>query len=88
VEIFGEHPLNINLEINNKRQAYKIDTVCVGVFVVGGGWTKEIKVREYGWWTSYTYMRKNNETSCNCFMWSVDGVEGERLCGWYNQNII
>jgi hypothetical protein len=30
--------------------------VCVGVLVGGEGGMKEIKVREYGWWTSYTYM--------------------------------
>jgi hypothetical protein len=23
----------------------------------GGGWMKEIKVREYGWWTLYTYAK-------------------------------
>jgi hypothetical protein len=28
---------------------------------------KEIKVREYGLWTSCTYIKWNKETSCDCF---------------------
>jgi hypothetical protein len=38
---------------------------------------KEIKMRIYGQWTSYTYM-KNKEISCNCFKWGKERVEGER----------
>jgi hypothetical protein len=33
---------------------------------------KEIKVRAYGRWTSY--MKKNKETSCNCFKWGRVGI--------------
>jgi hypothetical protein len=32
----------------------------------------------YGRWTSYTYMKQNYETSCNCFGCGGEGVEGER----------
>jgi hypothetical protein len=38
----------------------------------------EIKVRVYGGWTSYTYMKKNKETSCDCVKWGREVVEGER----------
>jgi hypothetical protein len=44
---------------------------------------KEIKVREYGWWTYmnlYTYVKKYKETSCNFFKWGGEEVEGES--GW------
>jgi hypothetical protein len=40
-------------------QDYKTGTVCVRVQMGGGEWLKEIKMRVYGWWTSYTYMKKN-----------------------------
>jgi hypothetical protein len=33
----------------------------------GGGGMEEIKVRIYGAWTSYTYMKENKETSFSCF---------------------
>jgi hypothetical protein len=36
---------------------------------------KEIKVRVCGWWTSYTQMKQNEETSCNCFNWGRKEVE-------------
>jgi hypothetical protein len=39
---------------------------------------KEIKVREYGGWTSYIYMKQNKETSCNCFKWDGEQVKGKR----------
>jgi hypothetical protein len=35
---------------------------------------KEIKMRVYGGWTSYTYMKQNKETSCNCFKWGGERV--------------
>jgi hypothetical protein len=38
-------------------------------------WSK-MKVREYGWWTSYTCMKWNDETSCNCCKWGREGHEG------------
>jgi hypothetical protein len=38
---------------------------------------KEIKVRVYGGWTSYTYMKQNKETSCNCFKWGRRGARGK-----------
>jgi hypothetical protein len=38
---------------------------------------KEIKVRVYGGWTSYTYMKQNKQTSWSCFKWGVEEVEGE-----------
>jgi hypothetical protein len=48
VGIHWDIPLNIDLNINNKKQYCKIGTVCVeGVLVEGGGWRKEIKVRVY-----------------------------------------
>jgi hypothetical protein len=28
---------------------------------------EEMKVREYGWWASYTYMKQNDETSWKRF---------------------
>jgi hypothetical protein len=37
----------------------KIGTVLVGGTSGGGGGLKEIKVRIYGRWTSYTYMKQN-----------------------------
>jgi hypothetical protein len=37
---------------------------------------KEIKVIVYGRWASYTYIKQNLETSCNCFKRSGEGVEG------------
>jgi hypothetical protein len=37
---------------------------------------KEIKVRVYGGWISYTYMKQNNETSCNCVKWGREGLRG------------
>jgi hypothetical protein len=52
------------------------DKTVKQVLVGGEGWMKEIKVRVYDWWTSYTYMKQNKETSCNCFKWSWEGVGG------------
>jgi hypothetical protein len=37
---------------------------------------KKIKVRVYGSWTLYTYMKLNKETSCNCFKWVGRGLRG------------
>jgi hypothetical protein len=34
---------------------------------------EEIKVREYGWWTLYTFKKENKETTCNCFQWGRKG---------------
>jgi hypothetical protein len=45
---------------------------------------KEIKVRVCGEWTSFTYVKQNKETSCNCFNWGREGVEGERKWGKCN----
>jgi hypothetical protein len=50
VGIHWDIPLKIDLNINNGRHDCKIGTVFVG----GGEWMKEIKVRVYGWWPSYT----------------------------------
>jgi hypothetical protein len=47
---------------------------------VGGGGGIEMKMREYGWWASCTYMKKNDETFCNCFKWGKKGV-GEDMVG-------
>jgi hypothetical protein len=59
--------------------------VCGGGYLwEKGGWVKEVNVRKYGWLTSYTYMKQNNETSCNFLKWSRDGAEGERWLGWSN----
>jgi hypothetical protein len=35
-----------------------------------------IKVVVYGRWTSYIYIKLNQEASCNCFQWSREGLEG------------
>jgi hypothetical protein len=42
------------------------------------GMVKEIKVREYGWWTSYTFKKENKETSCNCFKWGRKGFNWQK----------
>jgi hypothetical protein len=39
---------------------------------------KEMKVREYGQWSSYTYTKQNKETSCISFKWSMERIE-ERI---------
>jgi hypothetical protein len=57
VGIHWETSLNNNLEINNERQDYKIGTVGGGYLWEGGGWMKEIKVKDHGWWTAYTCMK-------------------------------
>jgi hypothetical protein len=31
--------------------------VVKGLLLGGGGWKEEVKVREYDWWASYTYMK-------------------------------
>jgi hypothetical protein len=43
------------------------------VFVEEGIVKEEIKVREYGWQTSYTFKKENKETTCNCFKWCRKG---------------
>jgi hypothetical protein len=40
---------------------------------------KKIKVREYGGWTSHTFMKQNKETSCHSFNWGGEGVGGEMV---------
>jgi hypothetical protein len=58
VEIHWETPLNNHFGINSERQDYKIRSVCgEGYLWKGGGWMEEIKVREYGWWASYTHVK-------------------------------
>jgi hypothetical protein len=47
----------LDTKILHTRQACKVAIMCVGAFVGGVGGMKEIKVREYGGWTSYTYMK-------------------------------
>jgi hypothetical protein len=42
-------------------------------------------VGEYGWSTLYTYMKQNEETSCNCFKWGGEEVEGGEMAGRSNQ---
>jgi hypothetical protein len=54
--------------------------VWAGVLVGGVGWMKEIKVKAYGWWTSYTYVKQNKETSCSCFKYGRKGVGGRDNC--------
>jgi hypothetical protein len=39
---------------------------------------KEMKGREYGWWASYTYTKKN-KTSRNCFKWGKERAVGEMV---------
>jgi hypothetical protein len=39
---------------------------------------KEVKVKVYVCWSSYIYMKENKETSCNCFKWGREGVEGTK----------
>jgi hypothetical protein len=43
------------------------------VFVEEGMVKEEIKVREYGWWISYTFNKENKETTCNGFKWGRKG---------------
>jgi hypothetical protein len=38
-----------------------------------------MKVREYGGWTSCTYPKWIDETSCNGFKWGREGVAGEMV---------
>jgi hypothetical protein len=59
VGILWETPLNIHFETNNERQDCKIGSVhvCEGCLWERGGWMEEMKVREYGWRASYTYMK-------------------------------
>jgi hypothetical protein len=45
---------------------------------------EEMKVREYGWWSSYTYKKQNNETFCNCFKWGREGPRGRHKGGNVN----
>jgi hypothetical protein len=68
--------LNTDLEINNEIQYCEIGTVCGGVLV--GKWTKEVKVREHVWWTSYTYTKQNSKTSCSCLKWDGEGIKVKR----------
>jgi hypothetical protein len=39
---------------------------------------KEFEVMVDSRWISYTYMKENKETSCNCVRWGEEGSEGER----------
>jgi hypothetical protein len=50
IGIHQETSLNMDLDINNERQDCKID-------MGGGGGVKVMKVREYIWWTPYTYAK-------------------------------
>jgi hypothetical protein len=42
---------------------------------------KKIKVMEYCRWTSYTYMKQNQQTSHDCFKWGGEGAEEEETMG-------
>jgi hypothetical protein len=42
---------------------------------------EEMKEREYDWWISYTYMKYNDETFCNCFKWDEEGLVGGDVGG-------
>jgi hypothetical protein len=55
--IYWETPLNIDFEITNERQDCTMNTVCEEYFGEERGWMEEIKVREYGWCISDTYMK-------------------------------
>jgi hypothetical protein len=79
VGMHWDTPLNVNLNISKEKWDCKIGSMW-GV-IVWGVLVKEIKVRVYGGWTSYTYMKRNKETSCNCFKWGREGFEGERRWG-------
>jgi hypothetical protein len=48
--------LNIDFGINNERQDCKIGTGW-GNTCGRGRVTGKMKVREYGWWASYTHMK-------------------------------
>jgi hypothetical protein len=48
--------LYIDFGIKKERQDCKIGTVCV-VLVGWVGGLKEMKVKEYGWWAVYIYMK-------------------------------
>jgi hypothetical protein len=37
---------------------------------------KKMKVRAYGWWTSYICMKQNLKTFCNHFKWGGVGLMG------------
>jgi hypothetical protein len=60
------------------RTIKQVQYICVGYLWRGG--MKEIKVKVYGGWISYTYMKWNKDSSCNCFKWVRERVKGER--GW------
>jgi hypothetical protein len=34
-----------------------------------------------GRWTSYTYMKQNQETSCSCFKWGGEVAAGGEMMG-------
>jgi hypothetical protein len=44
-----------------------------------GGFMKEIKVMVYGRWISYTSVKQNYETFCNCFKWVGRRLGGETM---------
>jgi hypothetical protein len=46
MEIHQETPLNIDLEINNKRQGYKIGTVCVRKYLWEGTEGEQRRLRQ------------------------------------------
>jgi hypothetical protein len=50
-----EKHLNIDLHTNNKRQDCEMGTVWGDLW--RGGWMEEMEVREYGGWTSETYVK-------------------------------
>jgi hypothetical protein len=37
---------------------------------------KEMKVKEYGGYALYTYMKENSETFCHCFRWGRERMTG------------
>jgi hypothetical protein len=47
---------------------------------------KTYNLREYNWCTSYTYTKQNNETSCNCFRCSKEGIVRGRDGGIHLNN--
>jgi hypothetical protein len=44
-----------------------------------------MKVREYGLWASYKYIKYNDETSCICFRWGKNFAAGD--CGGNLTNV-
>jgi hypothetical protein len=70
-------PLNINLNINNEKQDYKTGSIYVcGYFWKGRCERRMFKVREYGWWTSHTYMKLTKKSLSIVLSGALRGLRG------------